>query len=179
MCQGTVYWRILRQFLQKLLIPFIRSINAHSIAYTPLLIVSPPQGVSYTRPGALTNDLRELTTNQISTKLAGTRLHFEHDQHTRELISARNTWVGNLGFYAQWTITVTSGRIKIRLYVTQVQQRRPESPTVLSHGMPVNTRYINSIRQCLWWSLCTLSEDTSGGIYVPCREHACQMRVTV
>ena len=30
--------------------------------------------------------------------------------------------------------------------VTQTQQRRPESPTVLSPGMPVNTRYMNFTR---------------------------------
>ena len=69
--------------------------------------------------------------------------------------------------------------------VTQAQQQRPQYPTktlswhaskckvhklnqrILSPGLRVNTRYINSIRGCLWWSLCT------------CYLLACQVRVTV
>ena len=69
--------------------------------------------------------------------------------------------------------------------VTQAQQQRPRYPTVtltwhaskysvhklhqriLSPGMRANTRYINSIRGCLWWSLCT------------CYLLACHVRVTV
>ena len=63
------------------------------------------------------------------------------------------------------------------IYVTLVQQQRPESPTVTltwharkykvhklhQSCIRVNTRYINS----------------RGGVYVPCILHACQVRVTV
>ena len=45
---------------------------------------------------------------------------YHYYQHTRELISAQNK------------------------YVTQVQQQRPQSPTVTLTGMHANTRYMNS-----------------------------------
>ena len=43
----------------------------------------------------------------------------------------------------------------------------PSRLRYLSSGMRVNTRYVNSIRMYLWWSLCTLNLL------------ACQVRVTV
>ena len=59
--------------------------------------------------------------------------------------------------------------------INKQAQERPESPTVFSPGMRVNTRYINtrgtSSVGCMyhWWSLCTLYWGSdSGGVYVPC-----------
>ena len=52
-------------------------------------------------------------------------------------------------------------------YITQIQQQRPELPTVTLTGMriiSINTRYINSTR----YSHLAYVYCTSGGVYVPC-----------
>ena len=83
-------------------------------------------------------------------------LNFGERERERERESPDNSWI------LEWKINKQA-------------QERPESPTVFSPGMRVNTRYINtrgtSSVGCMyhWWSLCTLYWGSdSGGVYVPC-----------
>ena len=84
-----------------------------------------------------------------------------YNQRTRELICARKTSQQRRQQQRPQYPTVTLTWHASKYKVHKLHQR------ILSPGMRANTRYINSIRGCLWWSLCT------------CYLLACQVRITV